>query len=177
MDTQILPFGGIVPKIAATAFVAPGVTLIGDIHIDDDASIWFGCVVRGDVNRVRIGARTNVQDGTVIHVSRERHPTLIGADVTIGHRCMIHGCTLEDGAFVGMSATVLDGAVVEGGAMLAAGALLTPGKRIPSGQLWAGSPARRLRDLTSHEREDAKRRIDHYVALAHGYRDSLAPRR
>jgi carbonic anhydrase/acetyltransferase-like protein (isoleucine patch superfamily) len=169
----VLPFRGVTPRIDATAFVAPGVTVIGDVVIGPDASVWFGSIVRGDVHHVRIGARTNLQDGTIVHVSRGGHPTLIGADVTVGHRCMLHACTLLDRAFVGMSATVLDGAVVESDAMLAAGALLTPGKRVPSGQLWAGRPARPLRDLTEAEIERARDRVRHYVELAREYRTAV----
>jgi gamma-carbonic anhydrase len=170
---QILPFRGTSPTIAPSAFIAPGVTLIGDVEIADDASIWFGSVVRGDVHHVRVGARTNLQDGTIVHVTRGGHPTHIGSDVTVGHRCVLHACTLMDRAFVGMSATVLDGAVVESDAMLAAGALLTPGKRVPTGQLWAGRPARHLRDLTEQEIERARDRVAHYVALAHEYRSVI----
>ena len=166
----ILPFGGQTPRIASDAFVAPGVVVIGDVEIDAQASVWFGAVVRGDVCRIRIGARSNLQDGTIVHVTRSGLATTIGTDVTVGHRCVLHACALEDRAFVGMSATLLDGSVVESDAMLAAGALLTPRTRVPKGQLWAGSPARYLRDLRPGEIESNASRAAHYVALAQEYR-------
>lgn len=139
MNSVILPFKNILPRIAAGVFVAPTAAVIGDVEIGEDSSIWFGCTVRGDVNNVVIGKRTNIQDGTVIHVSNSLQGTYIGDDVTVGHMALLHACTIEDGAFVGMKACVMDGAVVEAGAMVAAGALVTPGKRVPKGQLWAGS--------------------------------------
>ncbi|HEX9810214.1 MAG TPA: gamma carbonic anhydrase family protein [Alphaproteobacteria bacterium] len=174
MAGLIRPFNGIAPRIADSAFVAETAVIIGDVEIGPDANIWYGVVIRGDVNRIRIGPRTNVQDGTVIHVDAEGEhwngvPTLIGGDVTIGHRAMLHACTLEDGAFVGMSATVLDGAVVESGAMVAAGALVTPGKRIPKGQLWAGTPARYMRDLSADELAYFRVSAEHYVGLSRKY--------
>ena len=137
-----LPYRGARPVIDATAFVAEGCRIVGDVEIGAEASIWFNCVIRGDEHAVRIGARSNVQDGTVIHVHSAKQGTFIGADVTIGHKALLHACTIDDGGFVGMGAIVLDEAVIEGGGMLAAGAMLTPGKRVPSGELWAGSPAR-----------------------------------
>ena len=128
-----------------TAFIAETAILIGDVEVGEGASIWYHCVLRGDTNYIRVGARANVQDGTIVHVNRKTFPAIIGADVTIGHAAIIHACTLEDRAFVGMGATVLDGAVIEEGGMLAAGALLTPNKRIGRGELWQGSPARLAR--------------------------------
>ncbi len=145
---QFVSFGGKAPRIDPAAFVAPGARLIGDIELGPDASIWYNCVLRGDVNRIRIGARTNIQDGSVLHCDSPRpgnpegHPTLIGEDVLIGHLAMVHGCVLEDRAFVGLGSIVMDGCRIESDAMLAAGAMLTPGKTIPSGQLWAGRPAK-----------------------------------
>jgi carbonic anhydrase/acetyltransferase-like protein (isoleucine patch superfamily) len=150
--------------------VAPGAVVIGDVEIGDDASIWFGCVVRGDVNSIRIGAGTNLQDATVVHVSRSTWPTQIGREVTVGHRCVLHGCTLEDRAFVGMSSTLLDGSAVETDAMLAAGSLLTARTRVPRGQLWAGRPARFLRELRPEELASFSERAAHYVALGREYR-------
>lgn len=170
----LLPWNDVLPTIAADAFVAPGAVVIGDVVIGAGSSIWFNCTVRGDVNEIRIGARSNVQDGTVIHVTRGKCGTYIGDDVLIGHGCVIHACTLCDGAFVGMGATVLDGAVVETGAMLAAGATLTPGKRIPTGELWAGSPARKFRDLTAEEQAGFIRQCAAYADTAAQYRTMLA---
>ncbi|MBC2670865.1 gamma carbonic anhydrase family protein [Novosphingobium piscinae] len=168
-DVTILPFAGKVPRIADSAFIAPGCRIIGDVEIGADASIWYNCVIRGDVNRVVIGARTNVQDGTVIHCDSpeprrpEGFPTLIGADVLIGHMAMIHGCTLADRAFVGLGAIVMSGAAIDCDGMLAAGALLTPGKRIGPRQLWGGRPAAPMRDLTDAALADMREGVSHYV--------------
>lgn len=178
---HLLSFGGKSPQVDPAAFVAPGAQLIGDIEIGPDASIWYNCVLRGDVNRIRIGARTNIQDESVIHVDSPKpgadagHPTLIGSDVLIGHLAMVHGCILHDRAFVGLGAIVMDGCEIESGGMLAAGAMLTPGKRIPAGQLWAGRPAKYVRDLTAAELEAHQAGVAHYVALAKAHREALRP--
>ena len=142
---------GVSPTISEKAFVAPGAVVIGDVQIGAGTGIWFGCVIRGDVNIIRIGKKTNIQDGTVIHVTRDTAATHIGSNVTVGHAVLIHGATLEDSCFVGMRATLMDGSKVETGGMLAAGALLTPGKTVPKGQLWAGNPAKYFRDLKPEE--------------------------
>ncbi|MCC3304806.1 gamma carbonic anhydrase family protein [Sneathiella sp. HT1-7] len=170
MLRNIIPFKGTSPTIAKDAFIAPSAFVIGDTVIGEGSSIWFNCVVRGDVHSIRIGKRTNIQDGTVIHVSGGTHSTTIGDDVLVGHNCLIHGCTLENGSFVGMGAIVLDGAVVETGAMVAAGALVTPGKRVPSGELWGGSPAKCLRKLTDEQKADLTSGAHHYAELAQVYR-------
>ena len=168
----LLTFGGKSPQVDPAAFVAPGAQVIGDVVIGPESSIWYNCVVRGDVARIRIGARTNIQDGSVVHVDSPKpgaaqgHPTLIGDDVLIGHMAMVHGCVLHDRAFVGLGAIVMDGCEIEGGAMLAAGAMLTPGKRIPAGQLWAGRPAKYVRDLSEEELAGQQAGVAHYVALA-----------
>ncbi len=172
-EPVILPYRGVRPKIADDAFIAPGAVVIGDVEVGPGANIWFGCILRGDVNTIRLGARANVQDGTIVHVNGGDGPTFIGAGVVIGHKCLIHACTLEDGAFVGMGAAVIDNAVVEGGAMVAAGALVTPRKRVPRGQLWAGRPARYARDLTPEEIEHAAAIVGRYHALAAEYRETL----
>src|SRR6478735_1984408 len=124
MTGSLWPLQGIQPTVHETAFIAPGTHVIGDVHIGAGASLWFNCVARGDVNSIRIGARTNIQDGTIVHVTGGRFGTTIGSDVLIGHQCLIHGCRLEDESFIGMGATVMDGCVVERGAMLGAGSLL-----------------------------------------------------
>jgi gamma-carbonic anhydrase len=170
-----LTFGGKSPQVDRSAFVAPGAQVIGDVAIGPESSIWYNCVLRGDVNRIRIGARTNIQDGSVVHVdspkpgAAEGHPTLIGDEVLIGHMAMVHGCVLHDRAFVGLGAIVMDGCEIEGGAMLAAGAMLTPGKRIPAGQLWAGRPAKYVRDLSEEELAGHRAGVAHYVALARAH--------
>lgn len=163
------------PKIHSAAFIAPGAVVIGDVEIGAETNVWFGCVIRGDVNTIRIGARTNIQDGTVVHVTRKTGPTVIGSGITIGHSALLHACTLEDNCFVGMRATVMDGAVVESGAMLAAGALVTPGKRIPTGQLWAGSPAKYFRAMTEEEKAYISISAKHYVELAKEYHNKSMP--
>ena len=176
----LIPFEGRAPRLDPTAFVAPGAVLIGDIQVGPQASIWYNCVLRGDVNRIRIGARTNIQDGSVIHVDSPRpgaeagHPTLIGEDVLIGHLAMVHGCVLHDRSFVGLGSIVMDGCEIESGGMLAAGAMLTPGKRIPAGQLWAGRPARYLRDLSPEEQAGNLAGVAHYVDLARRHRAAIS---
>jgi gamma-carbonic anhydrase len=171
MEPLILPYRGILPRIAASAFVAPGAVVIGDVEIADGANIWFGCVLRGDVAAIVVGANSNVQDGTVVHSSTGKPPTWIGANVTIGHMALIHACRLEDGSFVGMKACVSDGAIVEGGAMVAAGALVTPGKHVPRGELWAGNPARFLRAVGEKEQHYIAELPARYVELATAYRE------
>ena len=160
---------GVSPKISPKAFIAPGAAVVGDVEIGEDCGIWFGCAIRGDVNIVRIGARTNIQDGSVIHVTRKTGPTIIGSGVTIGHCVLLHACTLEDDCFIGMRATIMDGAVVESGGWVAAGALVTPGKRIPKGQIWAGNPAKYFRDLTPEETAFIPVSAQNYVAHAREY--------
>lgn len=166
----ILPYRGVLPTIAPDAFIADTAVIIGDVEIGAGSSIWFGCVLRGDVNSIRIGRNTNIQDGTVVHVSRTGKGTQIGDGVTVGHLALLHDCTVEDGAFVGMKACLMDGAYLESGAMLAAGGLLTPGKRIPSGELWAGNPARLLRPLSEAEKAMIPNSAIHYATLAAEYR-------
>jgi carbonic anhydrase/acetyltransferase-like protein (isoleucine patch superfamily) len=165
----ILPFQGVRPRIAASAFLAPTAAVIGDVEIAEEASLWFGVVVRGDVNAIRIGPRTNVQDGTIVHAATGTFATHIGAEVTIGHAAVIHACRLEDRAFIGIKAVVLDGAVVEEGAMVAAGSLVGPGKRIPKGELWAGNPARFRRKLGAEDARNFGWIAAHYVELAGAY--------
>ncbi|WP_159995726.1 gamma carbonic anhydrase family protein [Roseomonas sp. 18066] len=170
----LYPFEGRMPAIDPTAFVAPSAAVIGDVELGEDASIWYHCVLRGDTNIIRIGARTNIQDGTIVHVNAGKYPALIGNDVTVGHACIIHACTLKDRAFVGMGATVLDGAVIEEGGMLGAGGLLAPNKRIGPNELWLGAPARLARVMTAEERAGWDKTAVHYVELAKRHRTSLA---
>jgi carbonic anhydrase/acetyltransferase-like protein (isoleucine patch superfamily) len=166
---NILPYCGDLPKLGERVFIAPTATLIGDVVVGDDANIWFGCVLRGDVNVIRVGERTNIQDGTIVHVSKDGSGAYIGSDVTIGHMVLLHACTLESGCFIGMRATLMDDVVVEAGAMIAAGALVTPGKRIGSGQLWGGAPARYMRDVAADDRRIMERTGPRYVGLARDY--------
>jgi carbonic anhydrase/acetyltransferase-like protein (isoleucine patch superfamily) len=167
----LLPFHDRLPVIAADAFVARNATLIGQVEIGARANIWFGCVLRADLAPIRVGALTNVQDGTVVHVSSVANgATWIGERVTIGHMALIHACRLEDRCFVGMKACVMDGAVVETGAWIAAGAVVTPGKRVKSGELWAGTPARRLRAVTAEEMHYIETLPERYAELAEQHR-------
>lgn len=169
MQPNILPYKGIMPTIHPSAFIAPGAVVIGDVHIGAQTNVWFGCVIRGDVNTIRIGERTNIQDGSVVHVTRGTGPTKIGSGITIGHMALLHACTLEDDCFVGMHATVMDGALVESGGMVGAHALVAPGKRIPTGQIWAGSPARFFREMTQAEKDFIPVSAQNYVELAKDY--------
>lgn len=161
------------PRVAADAFVAPTAAVIGDVELGPQSGVWFACVLRGDTCGIRVGARTNIQDGTIVHVNGTDQPTIIGADVTVGHAAILHACTLADRAFVGMGATVLDGAVIEEGGVLAAGALLTPGKRIGRYELWQGAPARLVRVMTEEERAKFDTNAVHYVERAAEFRAML----
>jgi carbonic anhydrase/acetyltransferase-like protein (isoleucine patch superfamily) len=179
-DPLIISIHGKTPKIHDSAFIAPGVKIIGDVEIGPDASVWYNCVIRAEVNRVVIGARSNIQDGTIIHVDPPEagpplgFPTIIGEDVLVGHLAMIHGCILEDRAFVGLSATAMNGCVIESDGMLAAGAMLTQGKRIESKQLWAGSPAKHIRDLNEQAIIGMRMGVAHYVENAKAHKAAIA---
>ncbi|MGE5547662.1 MAG: gamma carbonic anhydrase family protein [Solirubrobacterales bacterium] len=173
MSPVILPYQGTLPTIDAEAFIAPGAVVIGDVVIGKGSSVWFNCTIRGDVHEIRIGERTNIQDGTVVHVTGGKLGTYIGSDITIGHGAILHACTLEDGCFIGMGATILDGAVVESGAMVAAGAVVTPGKRVKAGELWAGNPAKMLRALSDADIAFFPKSAANYAALADRYRTDI----
>lgn len=178
-DVTIAAINGKTPRIHPSAFIAPGCRIIGDVEVGPEASVWYNCVLRADVNRIVIGARSNIQDGTVIHCDSpdprhpEGFPTLIGDDVLVGHMVMMHGCTILDRGFVGLSATVMNGCVIERDGMLAAGALLTPGKRIAARQLWGGRPAAFMRDLTDAAVAEMQLGVAHYVANARAHRVAL----
>ena len=169
MAGLILPYKGVMPRIHPSVFIADGAVVIGDVEIGADSAVWFNCVVRGDVNEIRIGERTNIQDGSIVHVTRNGHGCYIGSGITVGHNAVIHACTLQDNCFVGMGSTLLDGSVVESNAMLAAGAMLTSGKRVPSGELWAGNPAKKLRDLRPEDLAFFPVSAQGYVDLAKEY--------
>lgn len=168
----IMAIDGKAPSIADSAFIAPGCRIIGDVTIGEGASVWYNCVLRADVSRIVVGARSNIQDGSVIHCDGPdpRHPdgfpTLIGEDVLIGHMAMVHGAVLEDRAFVGLGAIVMNGCRIAGDAMLAAGALLTPGKTMASGELWGGRPAAKMRDLPEIAIMEMRMGVAHYVENA-----------
>jgi carbonic anhydrase/acetyltransferase-like protein (isoleucine patch superfamily) len=170
MPTALLrAFAGRVPRLGRGVFLAETCAVIGDVELGDEASIWYSAVVRGDVMPIRIGARTNLQDGAVVHVTAERFGAVIGSDCTIGHGAIVHACTVEDHCLIGMGATVLDGAVIGRGSLIGAGALVTPGTVIPPGSLAIGSPARVKRGLSDDERAQIDRGSSHYVELARRY--------
>lgn len=165
----ILPFGELVPRVADDSFIAPGAHVIGDVHLGAQSSVWFGTVIRADVFHIRIGDRTNIQDNSVVHVTTDRNATIVGNDVTVGHRAILHGCTIEDGALIGMGAIIMDRAVVGAGALIAAGSIVTEGMVIPPGVLAVGSPARPKRDLTDAERQYMAWSAPHYCEIAAQY--------
>ena len=172
----ILEYDGISPEFGDRAWVAPGATVIGDVKMGKDSSIWFGCVVRGDVHKIRIGDRTNIQDLSMVHVTHYKkpdksdgHPTIIGNDVTIGHRVMLHGCTIEDACLIGMSATILDGAVIGKESIVGAGALVTMNKVFPPRSLILGSPAKVVRELSDDEVAELYASAKRYVEFKEKY--------
>lgn len=169
MSGLVLTFNNHTPRIDPTAFVAPNATIIGEVEVGAMAGIWFNVVLRGDGPGIRIGENTNIQDGVVIHVSSNRQGTVVGRNVTVGHLALLHACTVQDDAFIGMHSTVLDGAVVETGAMVAAGALVPPGKVVKAGELWAGNPAQKLRDIGEKDLHVFKWSALHYMELAKAY--------
>ncbi len=148
---MLRPYRGRLPVVDPTAYVDPSAQVIGDVEIGSESSVWMNVVVRGDVNRIRVGRRTNLQDGTVVHVMHDTHPTGIGDDVTVGHGAIVHGCTIHDRVLIGMGAIVLNGAVVERDSIVAAGSLVPEGAVIPARSLVMGSPAKVRRPLTDEE--------------------------
>src|SRR4051812_31818008 len=174
MQPYVLPFAAAQPRLAPTAVVMPNATLVGDVDIGEEASVWYGCILRGDVNRILIGARSNLQDGSIVHVSPGTWPALVGEDVLVGHGALLHGCTLQDRSYVGMRATLLNGVVVESGALVAAGALIVEGTRVRSGELWGGAPTRKLRDVDAAETQHMRDAVQSYVKLAREHREMHA---
>jgi carbonic anhydrase/acetyltransferase-like protein (isoleucine patch superfamily) len=168
--SSVLPFRGVTPKLHESVFLAEGARIIGDVEIGEESSVWFNAVVRGDVNFVRIGNRTNVQDNCVLHVTHERHPLVIGSSVTIGHNAVVHGATVQDFCLIGMGAVILDGAVVGPYALVAAGAVVAEGFVVPEGALVAGVPARVRRNLTSSERTMLEHSALNYIRYVAQYR-------
>ncbi len=159
------------PVIHDTAFVAENAVIIGDVEIGAESSVWFGAVVRGDVNYIRIGARTNVQDGSVIHVSSKTHPTILEDEITVGHRVTLHGCYIESNCLIGIGATILDGARVGTNSLVAAGSLVTPNTEIPPGSLVMGSPARVKRELSKEDIYNLRHFWQNYVNLLKIYKE------
>ena len=163
-------FMGLAPEIDDTAFIAASAVVSGAVRIGADCSIWHNVTLRGDANYITIGAGTNIQDNSCVHIDSAIYPTIIGQNVTIGHSAIIHACTLGDASFVGMGAIVMDGAIIESGAMVAAGAMVTPGKIVPSGELWAGRPAKKMRDLSENEKQGLHLSAGRYIEFGRAYR-------
>ena len=167
------------PKVADSAWVDATALVIGEVELGEDASVWPMTVVRGDVNWIRVGPRTNIQDGSVVHVAHAGgmnptgYPTIIGADVTVGHKAIVHACTIEDACLIGMGATIMDGAVLGAESMLGAGALVPPGKELPGGYLYVGSPAKAVRELTEDERDFLRYSAAHYVKVKDRHRGAV----
>jgi carbonic anhydrase/acetyltransferase-like protein (isoleucine patch superfamily) len=173
---NIRPFEAAYPEIASDVWIDETAVVVGDVSIASQSSVWPMCVVRGDVHRIRIGQRTNIQDGSVLHVSHDSYylpggaPLVIGDGVTVGHQVMLHGCEIGNGSLIGMGSTILDGAVLEPSLMVGAGSLVPQGKRLEGGYLWLGRPVRRVRPLTQEEIEIIDYTADHYVRLVERYR-------
>ena len=165
----VKPYKGVFPRVHPSVYLSDNVYVIGDVEIGEDSSVWFGSVVRGDVNYIRIGKRTNIQDNSVVHVTHDTHPTIIGDNVTVGHRVILHGCVLGNNILVGMGAVVMDGVEVEDYVLIGAGALLTPNKKIPSGVLVAGVPAKVVRDLREEEIKLIEESAENYVKYKNEY--------
>ena len=151
------------PRVHPTAYIDDSAQVIGDVEIGEDSSVWMAVVIRGDVNRIRIGRRSNVQDGTIVHVMKDTHPTIVGDNVTIGHAAVVHGCTIEDQCLIGMGAILLNGAVVGGGSIVAAGSLVVEGMQIPPRSLVMGSPAKIRRPLSDSDVAEIQMYADRYV--------------
>jgi len=164
---------GKTPKIHPTAYIAPGAQIIGDVVIEENASVWFNAVLRGDVEPIRIGKGSNIQDGTVVHTDNG-FPVLVEENVTVGHNVTLHGCTIKSGSLIGMGATVLNGAVIGEGALVAAGSLVLEGREIPPGTLAAGSPAKVIRELTPENKEALRQAAEHYHERADLYKRELS---
>ena len=168
-NSVVMSWKGCQPRAGTGVFIASGAAVIGQVELGDDVNIWFNTVIRGDVNTIKIGARTNIQDNTTVHVTSGTGPTVIGNDVTIGHNAVIHACTIEDKCLIGMGSTVLDGAVIRSRCFVAAGSVVTPGKEMPSGMMIMGSPAKAVRPLTEKELAFLEKSAKDYVETARGY--------
>ena len=168
-NSLVMPWNGHHPKLGRGVFVASGAAVIGQVEIGEDSNVWFNTVIRGDVNTINIGARTNIQDNTTIHVTSKTGPTVIGDNVTIGHNAVIHACTIEDYCLIGMGSTILDGAVIRSNCFIAAGSVVTPGKEMPSGMMVMGSPAKPVRPLTQAELDFLRKSALDYVETAKSY--------
>ena len=169
---MIIPFGDLAPIIPDSAFIAPSVDIIGDVTVGEEASLWFGTVARGDMHFIRIGPRSNIQDNCTIHVTTDLYPTIVGAEVTVGHNAILHGCVINDRCLIGMGAIIMDGVEIGSGALIAGGAVVIPGTRVPPRSLYAGVPARLRRKVTDAEYADILDSAELYVEYARRYRNA-----
>ena len=170
---MIKPYRGVHPSVHETAFVADSAQVIGDVALGQESSIWFQAVVRGDVNYIRISDRTNIQDSCVLHVTRGKHPLVIGDEVTVGHRVVLHGCTVGNNVLIGIGAIVLDGAIIEENVMIGAGSLVPPGSRVPYGTVVMGVPAKIKREIRPNEIEQIRQSARNYVEYLKTYKQQL----
>lgn len=161
------------PIIDGSAFIAPSANIIGDVNIGEQSSVWFNCTIRGDVNEIRIGNYTNIQDNSVIHVAEQGQGTYIGNNITVGHSALLHACTIKDNAMIGNQACIMDDCLIEQGAFVAAGALVTPNKVVRSGEVWAGRPAKKLRDVEKKDLDFFQVNTKRYIRLAKAYQQNF----
>jgi carbonic anhydrase/acetyltransferase-like protein (isoleucine patch superfamily) len=172
MKPIILPVLGKSPIIPESCFVAPNCTIVGDVQMGEECSIWFQAIVRGDVHYIKIGNKVNIQDGAIIHCTYQKCPTTIGNNVSIGHRAIVHGCTIHDNVLIGMGAIVMDNVVVESNSIVGAGSVVTEGTRIESGSVWAGVPARKIKDISQELQKDTLERIsNNYVMYSSWFKE------
>ena len=174
---KIYEFQGKTPIVHPSCFLAAGARIIGDVVLEENVSVWFNVVIRGDVERIRIGKNSNIQDNVVIHVTHFKNPTEIGENVTVGHNAVLHGCTVLDGALIGIGSAVLDRAVIGKGALVAAGAVVTPHTHIPPGMLAAGVPAKVIRALSDEERQMVIEGSTNYMMYVQHYRGEIPPKK
>ncbi len=172
MSENLLPHGDAFPEVADSAWVAPGAYVVGDVHLGGESSVWYGAVLRGDTEPIRIGARTNIQDGCVLHAD-PGYPAIVGEDCVVGHKAIVHGCEIGDRCLVGMGAIILNGARIGEGSIVAAGALVPEGKEFPPGSLIVGVPAKPVKEVTEEQTEDIARGVRTYVERAAAHRKSL----
>ena len=174
-ESNLLPHGDAIPQVAESAWVAPGAFVIGDVHLGEESSVWYGAVLRGDTEPIRIGARTNVQDGCVLHAD-PGYPAIVGEGCVLGHNSVVHGCEIEDNCLVGMGATILNGAKIGEGSIVAAGAVVPESREFPPQSLIVGIPAKRVSDVSEEQAADIARGASEYVERAKAHRESLGGR-
>jgi carbonic anhydrase/acetyltransferase-like protein (isoleucine patch superfamily) len=168
----ILPVCGKSPGIPESCYIAPNCTIVGDVQMGEDCSVWFQAIVRGDVHFIRIGKKVNIQDGAIIHCTYQKSPTIIGNNVSIGHRAIVHGCTIHDNVLIGMGAIVMDNVIIESNSIVGAGSVVTEGTKIESGSVWAGVPARKIKDISQELQKDTLERIsNNYVMYSSWFKE------